>query len=210
MNYKNKKRLQIINYIFNKLNTNELPKEFIGKLVYLSNKLFLLKYGCTITGDKFIAFERGTTCSESLALMDMDIKHVDGKDTEAIKTFKNIFDFSTRNKTQKVHTIFITNKLTNNFSTISEKEKSIIDIILQRFGNMREDEISNYTHKFLEWQNYDAKMEQAKLKQNKDAHITLEMDDVFNDNTFFEDEILSKYITKENAKIAYSIYNGDF
>ena len=43
LNFRNKKRLQVINYIFNKLNEQELSKEFVIKLVYLADKLFLLK-----------------------------------------------------------------------------------------------------------------------------------------------------------------------
>lgn len=205
MIYNNKKRLQIINYIFNKLGSKEYSKEFIGKLVYLSNKLFLLKYGCTITGDKFIAFERGTTCSETLAIMDMNLKHVDKHDVQAISTFKNTYKVTKRPNSQKVHTIFATDKLQNNFSTLSKNELKIIDIIIKRFGKMRDEEISAYTHNFLEWKNYAAKVE-----ANSDAHITLDMDDVFNDRTFFEDDLLNENLDLEQTKVAYSIYKGDF
>lgn len=206
MFYKNKKRLQIINYIFNNLDNSEgLSKEFIGKLIYIANKLFLLKYGCTITGDKFIAFERGTTCSETLALMDMDTKHIDNKDNQAIKTFKNTYDVSKRETTQKVHTIFARKKLQNNFSALSEKECEILNITLKRFGKMRDSEISNYTHNFLEWKNYNNR----KLLSNNN-YVTLDMNDVFNDTTFLNDHLLSKYLDKEQISIAKAIYNGDY
>ena len=210
MIYKNKKRLQIINYIFNKLNgTKGLSKEFVGKLVYMADKLFLLKYGCTITGDKFVAFERGTTCSETLAIMDMDSKHIEGKDKQIIEqtinTFKNIYNYETRENSKKVHKIFATNKLPNNFSALSNNEKEILDIILNRFGNMTDSEISKYTHNFLEWKNYDAdKIGQIFKKQ------TLNMDDVFADETFLNDEVLGKYLNKEQIKIAQKVYNGEY
>ena len=149
MNYKSQKRLQIMNYIFNNLNGSSegLSKEFIGKLFYLSNKLFLLKYGCTITGDKFIALERGTTCSETLGIMDRENKY--SHDKEAIREFENQYEYTVTNNTKKVHTIIPTKKLKNQFDNISDNEKEIIDIILRRFGNMKSDEISDYTHKFF-------------------------------------------------------------
>lgn len=206
MFYKNKKRLQIINYIFKKLDDSEgLSKEFIGKLIYLANKLFLLKYGSTITGDKFVAFERGTTCSETLAIMDMNTKHVDEEDMQAIKTFKSVYDVAKRPSSKKVHTIFVKYKLLDNFSTLSEVEREILDIILNKFGGMTESNLSKYTHEFLEWQNYD-----KKLKEDKDTCATLNMEDVFNDNTFFEDKDLSQHLNKDNLKIAYSVYHGDY
>jgi len=206
MNYRNKKRLQIINYIFNHLDNSEgLSKEFIGKLIYLSNKLFLLKYGCTISGDRFVAFERGTTCSESLALMDMDIKHTEEKDEQAVKTFSNIYEVSKRENSKKVHTIFKRNKLPDNFSSLSKKECEIIDVVLERFGKMRDTEISNYTHQFLEWKNYE---ENLKTKKENE-YVKLNMEDVFKDPTFFEDEKLKKYLNKEQTEAAYAIYRGD-
>lgn len=200
MIYKNKKRLQIINYIFNNLDDSEgLSKEFIGKLIYMANKLFLLKYGCTITGDKFVAFERGTTCSESLALMDMDAKHIEGKDSQAIQTFKNIYEVSKRENSGKVHTIFATKKVQDNFSTISDNEREILDIVLNRFGKMRDSEISEYTHNFLEWKNF-----------NEKKRTSLNIDDVFEDETFLKDDILSKYLNKEQISVAKLIYDGDY
>lgn len=206
MLYKNKKRLQIINYIFKNLDNSEgLSKEFIGKIIYMANKLFLLKYGCTITGDKFVAFERGTTCSETLALMDMDVKHMCEEDNQAIHTFKNIYDISRRETTHKVHTIFARKKLQDNFSTLSDKEREILDITLKRFGKMRDTEISDYTHNFLEWKNYN-----EKKSSNSDIRVTLDINDVFADPTFLNDEFLSQYIDADQISVAKLIYNGAY
>ena len=204
MDEKNKKRLQIINYIFSKLDSsNGLSKEFIGKLLYMSNKLFLLKYGCTITGDKFLAFERGTNCSESLGIMDLDKKYA--QDNDAIKEFKKLYDRSKREHSEKTHTIFLKDKFRDdNYDTISDKEKEIIDIILNRFGKMRDSEISNYTHNFLEWK------EHEKCLRNQVAKVcNIDMKKVFEDDTFWEDEQLSKYLDKENRKIPQMIFDGD-
>lgn len=204
MNYKNKKRLQIINYIFNNLNsTDGLSKEFIGKLIYMSNKLFLIKYGCTITGDKFLAFERGTNCSEVLGIMDLNSQYVD--DNDAIKEFKKLFDRSKREHSKKTHTIFLKDNSNTNYDLISENERKVIDVILNRFGKMRDSEISDYTHKFLEWKEY-----KECLNSNLKKVCDIDMNKVFDDNTFWEDEEISKYLDTNKREIAKLIYNGDF
>lgn len=204
MNYKSKKRLQIMNYIFNNLegSSDGLSKEFIGKLFYLSNKLFLLKYGCTITGDKFIALERGTTCSETLGIMDRENQYI--HDREAIKEFENQYDYTITSNTKKVHTIIPTQKLKNQFDNISDNEKEVIDIILNRFGKMTDKEISDYTHKFLEWQKYE-----QKCANNDINAFDIDMDDVFNDNTFLEDSEISKHLDSKQKEISRMVFNGD-
>ncbi len=201
MNYKSQKRLEIMNYIFNNLGSSDgLTKEFIGKLFYLSNKLFLLKYGCTITGDKFIAFERGTTCSETLGIMDREYQYA--HDKEAIKEFENQYAYTVTSHTKKVHTILPTDKLKNQFDHISEKEKEVIEIILNRFGKMSNEEISDYTHKFLEWKRYEQRC-------SKNEACDIDMNDVFNDETFWNDKELAKHLNAEHRKIPQMIFNGD-
>ncbi len=203
LNFRNKKRLQVINYIFNKLNEQELSKEFVIKLVYLADKLFLLKYGCTITSDKLMAFKRGPACSQTLAILDMDKDHVEDKEDKVIDTFKNVYDVTKRPHTKKVHTLFAKN-LPDNFSSLSKNEMDIIDIIIERFGKLSYNELSNYTHSFNEWK----KHEDALL----DDTIAEEIDckDVFEDKTFLNDELLSKYIDEETIQNSAAIYYGDF
>ena len=203
MNFRNKKRLQIINYIFSKLDVTELSKEFIAKLIYLSDKLFLLKYGCTITSDKLMAFQRGPACSQTLAILDADKEHLEDKENQVIDTYKHVYDFNYRPNTKKVHTLFAKN-LPNNFSALSEKELEIIDIILEKFGNMQYESLSNYTHMFNEWKKHESEL----IDDSKAAEIDVK--DIFEDKTFLNDAELSQYIDEETILNAAAIYNGEF
>ena len=199
MDYKNIKRFQVMDYIFSHLNSeNGLPKEFLGKLFYMSNKLFLLKHGHTITSDKLVAMERGTTCSETLGIMDKKNEYVHDKD--AIKFFNKHYEIK-RNPETNTQYVFIKNKLENNYDCISESETEVLDIVLKRFGNMPEDKISEYTHKFKEWERFN---------DCKSGAYDIDINEIFTDKTFENDSELSKYINKEQIQISQMIYNGDF
>ncbi len=199
MSFDSEKRLQVINYIVNSLEPSDgLSKEFIGKLVYMANKLFLLKYGCTITGDKLIAMERGTTCSETLGIMDKEIKYA--KDKEIIKSFERQYEVTLRPHSKKIHSIFPKSKPNKVYDTLSEREKEILDIIICRFGQMSASEISKYAHQFYEWKKFETSGEKS---------LDIDVNEVFKDNTFWEDAELSKYLNKEYRTIPQMIYNGD-
>jgi len=207
MNYKNKKRLQIINYIVSQLNgENGYMKEFLIKMVYLADKLFLLRYGATITSDSFLAFERGTACSETLAIMNLDKEHIEDEDDQVVKTFKNTYNFNFTPSTKNVHTLFINGKLNNNFSTLSKAEMETMDIIINAFGNKSYDEISEYTHQFKEWQPFKDKFNDC----GANKYCSVDMKDVFEDRTFMHHEELKKYISEESIQNAIDFYNGDY
>ena len=199
MSFDDEKRLQVINYIVNSLDSSDgLSKEFVGKIAYMANKLFLLKYGCTITGDKLVAMERGTTCSETLGIMDKDVKYA--KDKEIIKSFERQYEVTLRPHSKKVHTIFPKSRPNDKYDTLSKKEMEILDIIIQRFGNMSANEISIYTHQFKEWE---------KFENSGEKSLEINMDEVFEDETFWKDKELSKYLNKEHRTTPQDIHNGD-
>ena len=199
MDYKNIKRFQVMDYIFSNLRSEEgLPKEFIGKLFYLSNKLFLLKYGHTITGDKLVAMQRGTTCSETLGIMDKKDEYV--HDKRAIDFFKKHYRVE-KNPLTNTQYIYSKGNLEHNYDCLSEIETEVLDIIIKRFGNMPEDEISNYTHQFEEWKRFN---------NCSNGACDIDINEIFSDRTFSNDDKLSDFIGEEQTKIAKMIYNGDF
>lgn len=201
MSFDDEKRLQMINYIVNSLDSSDgLSKEFVGKIAYMANKLFLLKYGCTITGDKLVAMDRGTTCSEILGIMDKDIKYAKNKDI--IKLFEQQYEVTLRPHSKKVHAIFPKDEVLPNdtYNALSQREKDILDIVIKRFGKMSPKEISDYAHKFFEWKRFENSGEKS---------LEIEPNEIFKDNTFWEDEELSKYLNKEYRNIPQMIYNGD-
>ena len=87
MNFRNKKRLQVINYVFQKLGRDEENKEFLIKLVYLADKFFLLRYGSTITCDRFVAFERGPVSAQTLAILDRNEEHIEDNENTVVEEF---------------------------------------------------------------------------------------------------------------------------
>ena len=192
MNYKNKKILEIMEYIASQIEEC-VYTEKLAKLVFLSDKLFLLKYGKTITGDRFLAMARGCVGSQALALIEKKSKFIND-DSSAIKEVEN--SFKDINKKEKIVKLINENL---ELDSISEAEKEVIDYIVKNFGNKKYKEISDYTHKFKEWGIYDA----------TDANCAnVDINDLFDLNFDDVDDPLVKAVSKDVVIGAKAIYNG--
>lgn len=152
-----------------------------------------------------MAFERGTACSETLAIMDLDKQHIEDNDSQVLKTFKENYNFTKRPETKKIHSLFVKNKLNQNTSSLSKRELEVLDLIIKTFGQKSYNELSEYTHSFKEWQ---------KFKKNypdvTNKCCELDIKDIFEDKTFLEHEVLKNELDEETIQVSAGIYNGEY
>ena len=203
MNFRNKKRLQVINYVFQKLGRDEENKEFLIKLVYLADKFFLLRYGSTITCDRFIAFPRGPVSAQTLAILDRNEEHIEDNENTVVEEFEKLYDYTQRPKTKKVHTIFAKD-VSNDFGALSKNEMKVLDIIVETFGKMQYDDLKEYTHTFSEWKKHEKDLCNGK------THLQIDVKDMFKDREFTSNKKLAEYFTEEIIQNSVALYNGEF
>lgn len=192
MNYKNKKRMQILAYIASKVEENVFTEK-LAKLAFLSDKLFLLKYGKTITGDRYVALTRGSVGSQTLALIDRNEKFVDD-DRGAIKEVNHTFEII--NKKNKIV------KLKNNnceLGAVSEAEREVIDYIIENFGKKEYEDISDYTHKLKEWGVFEC---------TEASCANIEIQDMFRIDFNDVNDPLVKILSRDIVTGAKAIYDG--
>jgi len=200
MNYKDKKRIQLLSYIASKLNEDSPLKEKLIKLVYLADKLFLLKYGHTITGDRLIAMQRGTACSQTLNIMNEKLEYID---EPSIDYLNSLFEIS-KGKTGATTNLQLKPDALIETSCISKRELEILDYIVELFGNKRQNQLSEYTHSFPEWKRFEKEFE-----KDSESGFDIEILDLFNLD-FSQDDPLLRNLDFKTIENSMAVLKGEF
>ncbi len=135
--------VEALYYILTKIKRADKIK--LVKLIYLADKLHLLRYGRTITNDDYYAMENGpvgTTVKDVLSFDSFNITSSGYKYASRLlkKIDKNNFE---ANPNAKV-----------SFDMLSESDKGVLDFIIDKFGKMSQWKLVEYTHKYPEWYQY--------------------------------------------------------
>lgn len=136
-----RKVAQMAAYLIRK-DGERMPHLKLMKLLYLSDREALARYGYPMTGDSVVAMPHGPVLSMTLNLMDGDVESQPGG-WESWISDKDNHEVSLRKTT------FTPEDL----DQLSPADIDVLDSIWQRFGHMGKWEIRDYTHTNCpEWQ----------------------------------------------------------
>jgi len=132
-----KKLKEAILFFVNSINNKKLGKTKLFKLIYFADSRFYLKYGRTITGDKYVKYDNGPIPSHGDSILnkmkdkDLEIEKVKIHDKTKYK-FKSLRKF--------------------NADLFTKEELEFLQEIARIFENTNTDHIVKISHRDLPWQ----------------------------------------------------------
>jgi uncharacterized phage-associated protein len=136
------------------------------KLIWLSDRFHLRNHGRTITGDKYYALKNGPVASYTKDIINN--KPTTNEQNQYCSSFVSVNNY------------FLSSKATPNTKVFSQKELEVINTIFSNYGNMKEFEISDFSHNFPEWKQYEEKLNKKNSSYPIDMNLFFEN---YNDNT---------------------------
>jgi uncharacterized phage-associated protein len=138
--------VQTIHYILNRIGCTDKLK--IVKLVYFADKLHLLLYGRTITGDSYCAMKNGPVGSTTLDVLNENLEYLDEEDIN----YSKLYLIRTGSDSRIYEPLTIQNC---KYEMLSESDKKILDTILDKFARKTGKELVDLTHRYPEWKQYE-------------------------------------------------------
>jgi uncharacterized phage-associated protein len=186
-----KKAVQALNLIAIK-NGGSINKMKAIKLIWLSDRLHLRKFGRSITGDTYYALQNGPVPSATRDILETSFFSSDIA-TEYASEFIAVIDkYHYKSKNQM------------NLDVFSQTDKDILEIIFNSYKSLDQFQLSELSHLFPEWQKF-----QSALENGLSSRFSIDLADFFinfkDDNNLFieSDDLLkiSKDIFEENSKL---------
>jgi uncharacterized phage-associated protein len=143
--FKYKKSIQLLNFFAQKEN-KEIKIVKAIKLIWLSDRLHIRKYGRSILNDTYYAMKYGPVPSNTYNIIKDDIK--DDLKVE-IESYRNHFLNITENK----HRYSSISHVDENVFSVTDLE--IADTIYQEFGKIEAFDLSEESHKYPEWKRFE-------------------------------------------------------
>ena len=134
--------IQALHYILKKLGKADKLK--LIKLIFLADKYRLLKYGRTITEDDYYAMKLGpvgSTVKDVLSFNDFTL-------SETELDYANKF-------LRQINQDYFACKEELDLDMLSETDRDVLDYVVEKFGKMSSFELSEYSHKYPEWQQHE-------------------------------------------------------
>ncbi len=154
------------------------------KIVYLSDRLHLRKYGRLITDDKLIAMKKGTLGSQArdIVLGNPRLPH-------------NAYEYS-ENKITRGRNKFIIGASYEGRESLSETDLECVDKVFPSVGGMDEFQLADLTHKLPEWKRHAFALEKGEKRVVKVNHS-----DLFEPT---DDPVLSGIYSQTDEELAMS------
>ncbi len=149
--------IEALYYILKKIKKADKIK--LVKLIYLSDKYHLIRYGRTVTNDDYYAMEHGpvgTTVKDVLSFDSFNMS------TKAFKYASTLLEKVDKNNFRAKP------DASDVFDMLSDTDKEALDFVINKFGKMRQWELRDYTHQYPEWYQYE---DLFKNKQTKSERI---------------------------------------
>lgn len=145
-NFNYKKSVQALNYLA-VLEGGAINYMKALKLIWLSDRYHLRNHGRTITGDKYYALKNGPVASFTKDIIIN--KHITEELNKYSSTFVSVngYDLSTNSQP--------------NINVFSQKELEVINTVYDNYKSMTEFEISEFSHNFPEWKQYEEKIKKT-------------------------------------------------
>lgn len=138
-----KKSVQALNYLA-VLEGGAINYMKALKLIWLSDRYHLRNHGRTITGDKYYALKNGPVASHTKDIIVK--KHLTTEQSQYSSSFVNVEGY------------LLSSNSNPNTNVFSQKELEVINTIFDCYKSMTEFEISEFSHNFPEWKQYEEKI----------------------------------------------------
>ncbi|NLD91669.1 MAG: SocA family protein [Fibrobacter sp.] len=180
--------VQTINYILKK--TGRIDKLKIVKLVYLADKMHLMLYGRTITGDSYCVMKNGPVGSTTLDILNENLEFLEDSDIEYSKKFLTMVSFDSK--------LYEATNAVPEFDFLSESDQTVLDRIIALFAKKSSMSLVELTHKYPEWKQYESEF----INQTR-KHADIRIDELF---SAIENDPLG--IDPEQIKCSKEIFLG--
>ena len=141
-----KKSVQALNYLA-VLEGGAINYMKALKLIWLSDRYHLRNHGRTITGDKYYALKNGPVASFTKDIIIN--KHITEELNKYSSTFVSVNGYNLSTNSQP------------NTNVFSQKELEVINTVYDNYKSMTEFEISEFSHNFPEWKQYEEKIKKT-------------------------------------------------
>lgn len=160
-----KKSVQALNYLA-VLEGGAINYMKALKLIWLSDRYHLRNHGRTITGDKYYALKNGPVASFTKDIINS--KHTTDEQNQYSSSYVAVNGY------------FLSSTTAPNTKVFSQKELEVINTVFSNYGSMKEFEISEFSHNFPEWKQYEAKIKKTGSSYAIDMNLFFEN---YNDKT---------------------------
>lgn len=141
-----KKSVQALNYLA-VLEGGAINYMKALKLIWLSDRYHLRNHGRTITGDKYYALKNGPVASFTKDIIVK--KHITPEQSQYSSLFVSVDGY------------LLSSNLEPNTNVFSQKELEVINAIFTQYGDLKEFEISEFSHNFPEWKQYEERIKKT-------------------------------------------------
>jgi uncharacterized phage-associated protein len=169
-----KKAVQMLTFFAHK-EGGVINKMKVFKLIWLSDRLHLRKYGRPILNDIYFALPKGTIPSITKDLADNSEFLTDTEKELRDKFIENSQNF------------FIKSKLAVEKIVFSESDLEVMNLIFNHFGNLNEFQLSDLSHQYPEWKKYE-----HALKIGHSSRFEMDYKDFFEDNELNQHSIFDQ------------------
>jgi uncharacterized phage-associated protein len=150
------KIVQSLCFLLNKI--KRADKLTLIKLLFLTDKYHLARYGRTVTGDEYWAMPIGPVGTFAKNILSLD-EFLSKRELKYIK--ENLKKVS-EHEFEKGASCGI-----DEFDMLSETDIEALNFIIQKFGKMKKRELIKYTHEYPEWKQYEKLFQRNETKREK-------------------------------------------
>lgn len=146
--FNHRKSVQALNYLAGKAG-GQMNKMKAIKLIWLSDRLHLRKYGRTITGDVYFAMPLGPVPSTTRDILEHNKYSLSDDELNYTSEFLTVVSDYEYASTKEP-----------NLKVFSKTDIEAIDEVFNVYGHMEPFSLSNVSHAFPEWKRYESALKQ--------------------------------------------------
>lgn len=139
--------VQATYYLLKKL--GKAGKIKLIKLLYFADKYHLVHYGRTLTNDTYFAMENGPVGTLTKDVLSLKDSLFSTKDLEYVKKYIQNIQYPKYNLYQ------VATKDIEELEMLSETDIEALNFVMKAFGNKSREELSDYSHYYPEWKQYE-------------------------------------------------------
>ncbi len=193
--FNHKKAVQTLAYFAQK-EGGVINKMKAFKLIWLSDRLHLRKYGRPILNDVYFALPKGPIPSSTKDLADNSDYLADTERELREQMLENVGRCTIKSKAEIQKNVF------------SESDLEVMGLVYENFGNLDEFTLSELSHEYPEWKKFEKSLQmghssrfemnyQDFFEDNENSHSLFEQDEELlelNKEVFLENQIISNLI----------------
>jgi len=193
--FNHKKAVQTLAYFAQK-EGGVINKMKAFKLIWLSDRLHLRKYGRPILNDVYFALPKGPIPSSTKDLADNSDYLADSERELREQVLEDAGRYTIKSKIEVQKNVF------------SESDLEVMSLVYANFGNLDEFTLSELSHEYPEWKKFEKSLQvgnssrfemnyQDFFENNENSHLLFEQDEELlelNKEVFLENQIIGNLI----------------